>query len=195
MKIYYCDEIKVEDIELCDPHPLGNGVSHFLKYKGKPLYIQTPWLFTPNGATEYNLPTQHGWSIHCLLDRNDNAKNNSFIDFVENIEKLCEETAEDKGWDDTHCSSIKRDPEGNKKPVLRIKFHVPDFYIRTRLQHDGESQELTHDNIRDKLPPLAMVRGIIQLMPLWQTGDRYGVSYRLKLIETGKRKSIQFRQP
>lgn len=174
---------------------LGNRIRHNdnddwsadLLYDGIPLQIQTPYMHNVFGLSSYtnsNNKTSYSLSFEMRTDVQELA---DFKEFIGNLEQWIKEKLEktDDVKDCEFFSSIRPSKKSHLPDTFRVKLKVRKDkfdvkYFKNRLNEPWKIDDKTKIQHRDR------VRLVLELMPIWCAGKRYGISWKAVTIQIVK---------
>ncbi len=211
MQILKYSEIDIEKINFDNIRktPSGKGYTIYLKYEdNKPVYLQTPKLYTPYGVGIFNEDKEIPNYNLCLSLRNENEeKIKKFEDVLNSInDKVLAEMKSNENWNscfnldkedlDDHVLTlmnrkiVKINDEDNFPPNINVtlnhrndKFNFSVYEIKNENNKETpEKKELNFDNIKQLIPAKSYVRCIVWISNIWISGEKFGITLRLKQL-------------
>ena len=174
----------------------------------KRLYVKTPKMFAPFGATNYNpnnvASMNNKFSVALSFKGED--ENSDIADLKTLLEKLDElvvdQTCSDKMWSKqiskkkpsrevidsayTHLLKIK-DDEDNKFPALfnlkaQVNWKDGEPYVGTKVYNTKKQMlDISFDNYGEVLPKLTDMKCVFQVASVWFINKKFGLT--LKLVQ------------
>lgn len=167
-------------------------------YNDLPLRIETPWLRNVFGLSEYHQPNGRvAYSMSFDMAKDSEAAD--FHKFLVDFEKWVERQLRGMGLGEgkTFFSVIRPAKNPRYNPTLRLKMKSSgDYYDCVYLEGKQRDlwpvgEEMVHHGQR--------VRLVIQLLPLWSAGGRFGMSWKIASCQveaqaqfTGTGRPLQF---
>lgn len=183
MSVLYPAEISLNHLELgCKSEHLDGDFSRPILHQGEPLVVQLSNCTDLFGVLEYTNPTgrsritKYSTGV-CLSNNAPNIKH--FLAVLQELERMVQDEFQRDGWE--FISTIKENKKGEKHLRVKLPFrwNAMQFEIynnkqKTWMNLNRLRQELTHGRIIDV---------ILQLNPIWNSGKKYGISWKLCAID------------
>lgn len=191
MSVLYPAEICLHDLELGEKNDHVNGdFSRPIYHCGEPLVVQLSSCIDLFGVLDYHNPSGQAQSVKystgiCLSSSNPVIKN--FVRILESLESMVEDEFKQDGWEFVSTIKVNRKGEKHLRVKLPFKYNAMQFEIynnkqKTWMDINKLKRELTHGRTIDV---------ILQLNPVWNSGKKYGISWKLCAIDF---QSKQFRR-
>ena len=201
----------------------GNGV--YISYDNPKMsqkhriYIQTPKMFVPFGASKYNPKDKKQredetprYSLNLSFGRDNNAKVTNFKNKMLELDKyVAKQLLKNNSWIkalgmtgkkltmdsiDLIRSSIIRyakDPSKDYPPTINVK--VPNRYDTNEFVTEFYDKnkvrlEVDRENIENIVPPKSEVKCLLQISNIWFIGGKFGVSIKALQVAVYPSESI-----
>lgn len=157
MHVYVVDEVKIPLFSFESERDHGGSTSTAIKYNGDRFILQTPFVFCPFGVSPYKTEFSDGWSIAF----------NAPQDLLSLFERL--------------DVALKEEADGDEYvPIIKKRDGKPDL-IRVRVNETSVGMDM--DQLHVIVPERSRVRMLLQMMPMWKMGGRYGVTFKVRAVE------------
>tara|TARA_B110000285_G_C15019421_1_gene560762 strand:- start:384 stop:1112 length:729 start_codon:yes stop_codon:yes gene_type:complete len=193
------------------PNKYG-GKSVYINYKGKPLTLQTPYMSTPFGLSEFvNQETgQSKYSLDFSFRNMDESRSvEHFFDFLEKFDKRLVKTAAENcvPWfsnkdynnedilsalfsNQIRYSTDRETGELNHKYAPTFKLKIPFYNDKFNVEVYDSNNKPVHDDLVSVLPKNTMARALMTCTGVWFAGGKFGVSWRLVHLQVQKKVSM-----
>lgn len=155
---YLLEEVDVTKFEFGNDRKYKGSQSVNILYDGGRFMLQTPYVYCPFGISEFRTEASCGYALAFNAPQ-------ELIDLFDKID-----------------NELRKEDLGEYKPIVVRRPNRPDL-VRARI-HLGTLNCKTYEEAQDLLPKKARARLLLQMMPLWIVKGRYGISFKVRAVET-----------
>lgn len=191
MSVLYPSEVSLNDLELGTSNDHIDGdFSVPIYHCGEPLVIQLSNCIDLFGVLGYRNPTGHSNTIRystgiCMSNSNPTIRH--FAQIVRELEKMVKHEFAQKDW--TFISTIKANKKGEKH--LRVKLPFKYNAMQFEVYNNKKRIFVDINVLKEALTHGRTIDVILQLNPVWCSGKKYGISWKMCAIDFQQK---QFRQ-
>lgn len=164
------------------------------------IHVETPILHCPFGANAYIQDGKEKYSLTFHWEA-DNAASDivDFHRFLSDLELAVKEAADRAGTDwrlpdnrETGFHPLLHYTEGNVSVRAKIQTFNDKVDLAVFDEKDNEI-EVTAETLKNIVRPGSTARGIVRVMPVWASGNKWGITLKLCSLQV-KEPENQFRQ-
>ena len=183
MSVLFPSEVSLQEFDLGEHTAYDNGDwSQPLYHNGQELVVQLNGCRDLFGVLEYSNPTgqsrvQKFSTGVCMTNSNPSVK--TFYMFTQELESMVR--AEFGKPYLKFIPIIKENKKGEKH--LRVKLPYKYNTIQFEIYVNGKKENWSIDKLKDNLVHGRLMNVILALNPVWNSGGKFGISYRLCAID------------